>query len=127
MTYAEFYASVGGNYEETLSRLVSERILKKFVLRYASDPTAENLKGFFEERNSFEAFRAAHTLKGIALNLGFVHLSSAASELTELLRSGENAFETMLDAYKRVLDAHNAVLLGIPSLPAETDAPTNRS
>ena len=35
-----------------------------------------------------EAFRAAHTLKGITQNLGFSQLSPLAIEITEILRQG---------------------------------------
>lgn len=35
-----------------------------------------------------EAFRAAHTLKGITQNLGFSQLSPLAIEITEILRAG---------------------------------------
>ncbi len=35
-----------------------------------------------------EAFRAAHTLKGITQNLGFSQLSQLAIEITEILRKG---------------------------------------
>lgn len=34
------------------------------------------------------AFRAAHTLKGVALNLGLGRLAKSSSELTEALRAG---------------------------------------
>ena len=34
-----------------------------------------------------EAFRAAHTLKGVSANLGFSRLLASAGELTELLRA----------------------------------------
>ena len=33
-----------------------------------------------------EAFRAAHTLKGVSANLGFDRLQASAGRLTELLR-----------------------------------------
>ena len=36
-----------------------------------------------------EGFRAAHTLKGVSQNLGFLRLGDATSQLTELLRGSE--------------------------------------
>ena len=50
------------------------------------EKTFDNLKEAMEKRDAEEAFRAAHTLKGICLNLGFDNLFTVSSELTEKLR-----------------------------------------
>ena len=47
----------------------------------------ENLKKALEEENLEAAFRAAHTLKGVAQNMGFDNLAESSSVLTEALRS----------------------------------------
>ena len=39
-----------------------------------------------QEGQREEAFRAAHTLKGVCANLGFDRLGTSAGQLTELLR-----------------------------------------
>ena len=62
--------------------------MKKFVLKYADDRTCLELADAIESQDWSAAFRAAHTLKGIALNLGFDSLYTASSELTEVLRGG---------------------------------------
>ena len=38
MTLQEFYARVGGDYNATLSRLPSEALVKKFILKYPATP-----------------------------------------------------------------------------------------
>lgn len=43
MTLEQFYAAVGGDYEQTLSRLPSEALVKKFVLKYVDDGTCKEL------------------------------------------------------------------------------------
>lgn len=60
------------------------------------------------------AFRAAHTLKGVAQNLGFDALYRAASALTEHLRGGQPLTEPqLLDAtaaeHERVMSAIEAL------------------
>ena len=48
-----------------------------------------------------EAFRAAHTLKGVSQNLGFTGLYMASETLTEMLRSRpEDYVPSMLDELK---------------------------
>lgn len=39
MTLQEFYARIGGDYNATISRLPSEALIKKFVLKYPGDPS----------------------------------------------------------------------------------------
>ena len=43
MDLKELYDQIGGNYQETISRLPSEPMVKKFVLKYPADPTYAQL------------------------------------------------------------------------------------
>lgn len=90
MTLKECYAALGGDYEEAISRLSSERIVQKFVIKFLNDSSFELLCRSMEEQNYDEAFRAAHTIKGVCQNLSFTQLSDSSSRLTEALRSGWN-------------------------------------
>lgn len=65
--------------------LRSERLITKFVLKFPGDPSFSQLQSTLEEKNVEEAFRAAHTLKGVAQNLGFTPLYEATATLTEVL------------------------------------------
>lgn len=85
----EFYEKIGGNLSEVLGRFPNVTILEHFLGKYAKDPTFENFLNALDKKDLENAFLSAHTLKGIALNLGFGNLQSAASELTESLRSRE--------------------------------------
>ena len=44
MTLQEFYTRIGGNYDDTLRRIPSEAIVRKFVLKYPNDPSFGQLK-----------------------------------------------------------------------------------
>ena len=114
MTLEQFYAAVGGDYEQTLSRLPSEALVKKFVLKYVDDGTCKELAEAITNRDWATAFRAAHTLNGLALNLGFNQLNKSASALTEHLRGGQPLTEPqLLDAtaaeHERVMSAIEAL------------------
>lgn len=52
------------------------------------DTSYSNLCAALNEGDYESAFRAAHTLKGVALNLGLGRLAKSSSELTEALRAG---------------------------------------
>ena len=89
MDLKELYDQIGGNYQETISRLPSEPMVKKFVLKYPADPTYAQLQAAIAQKDWETAFRAAHTLKGVAQNLGFDRLYTAVFALTEQLRGGK--------------------------------------
>lgn len=68
MTLQEFYDRIGGDYKATISRLPSEALIKKFVLKYPGDPSFSQLKDALAAQDWELAFRASHTLKGVAQN-----------------------------------------------------------
>lgn len=88
MELKEFYAAINGDYEGVTSRLRSEKMVRKFVLKFLNDSSYDNLVKGLEEKNYEEAFRAAHTIKGICQNLGFTVLGDSSSRLTDALRNG---------------------------------------
>ena len=88
MTLQECYAAMGGDFEEVKSRLRSERLVEKFALKFLADPSYDTLTATMASQDYEEAFRAAHTIKGVCQNLGFTALMSSSSRLTEALRSG---------------------------------------
>ena len=89
MTIQECYLALGGDYDDVLGRLRSERLVQKFLLKFPADGSYELLVRSMAEGNAQEAFRAAHTIKGMCQNLSFRALEKSASELTEALRGGD--------------------------------------
>lgn len=83
-----FYTAIHGDYEGVVSRLRSEKMVQKFVLKFLNDSSYQMLVRSLEERNYEEAFRAAHTIKGVCQNLGFTVLGESSSRLTDALRGG---------------------------------------
>ena len=96
MTVRECYEKMGANYDGVLSRLGNEMLIRKFVIKFLKDPSFQDLTAAIEKSDAESAFRAAHTLKGICLNLGFDNLYKPSEALTEKLRGGElNGYETL--------------------------------
>ena len=109
MTIKECYDAMGADYQNTLNRFPNEAFIKKFVLKFLDDNSYANLKEAIEE-----AFRAAHTLKGVCLNLGFDNLYKASSAITEIFRAGElagaeEAFEEVEKQYNITVNAIKAM------------------
>lgn len=87
MTIQECYAALEGDYQEVLGRLYSEALVQRFVGRFLSDQSFQQLEQSLKEGSYEEAFRAAHTLKGVTQNLSFTKLYQSSHEITEALRT----------------------------------------
>ena len=88
MILKDCYAALGGNYDEALGRLFSEKIMQKFVLKFLNESSYAQLLTALENRDGDAAFRAAHTIKGVCLNLSFDKLRTSVEPLCEALRHG---------------------------------------
>lgn len=86
MTIREVYEAIGANYQDAMERLPGEAFVTRFALKFLKDDSFPNLKTALAEGNAEDAFRAAHTLKGVCQNLGFENLYVPAAALTEALR-----------------------------------------
>lgn len=98
MTLQECFIAFDGDYDGVIGRLRSERMVQKYVLKFLDDQSFDVLCRSLETGNLEEAFRAAHTIKGMCQNLGFTKLQDSSSLATEKLRSGD------LDGARALLD-----------------------
>ena len=110
MTIKSLYETVGGDYKDVVKRLISEEFAAQLALGFLDDDGFSSLEKAMKNRNAEDAFRAAHTLKGVALNLGFKNLGESASELTEVLRKrtvdgADEPFEKVKADYAVVISA----------------------
>lgn len=101
MTVKECYEQIDGDYEGVFGRFRGDERIKKFAVKFLADGSYDSLCRTLELAEYEEAFRAAHTLKGVSQNLGFTGLFKASEPLTEILRSHpEDYVPSMLDEVK---------------------------
>lgn len=86
MTIKEFYAIIDENFNDVLSRFRKEERIERFVKMFLDDKSFIDIIDCFKAQNIEGAFRASHTLKGLAANLGFSRLAKISSDITEYLR-----------------------------------------
>ena len=77
---------------------------------FLQDQTMVQLNEALENQSWDEAFTAAHALKGLAGNMGFVPLMHAVSQLVVLIRGGRikeigEAMEQVNSCYRDIVDA----------------------
>ena len=109
MTLEECYQKLNGNYAEARQRLMTEKLMDRFVLKFPGDPSMDQLREALSQGSRKDAFRAVHTLKGVAANMAFTQLQEAASDLTEQMRSLEYDADPVLlqkveDSYRLVIE-----------------------
>ena len=100
MTTKEFYLKVGGDWQDELKRFGSEELVKRFIYKFVNDKSMAELRSALSCADAERSFRAAHTLKGVCLNLGF---QNAVNPLTEKLRTMncEGCEEMLAEVEKR--------------------------
>ncbi len=113
MTIKNCYDELGLDFDAVKERLLSEDRVARYAVKFIDNPDFPDLEAALIAEDWNKAFEAAHTLKGVALNLGFDRLSEIDSELTEILRprsvSDNNAmirkFNEVRDEYNRIIKA----------------------
>ena len=111
MTVKDFYDFINGDYAGTLSRLMKEERILKYVKKFAESDEFTQLKDNLAKQDYETAFRNAHNMKGVCANLGFSELQEVSSTLCEDLRPGfpsgdvEKELRDVADAYDRVIAA----------------------
>ena len=118
MTVRECYESIESDFGKVMGRLGSEALVRRFAMKFAGDPSFRQLKDALAAKDGETAFRAAHTLKGVCLNLGFDRLFETDRELTELLRGGDQTGWEPL--FARVEADYKALTVAIRELAAES-------
>ena len=89
MNVKECYELIKGDYEDAKRRFLSDSRITRFALLFLQDDSMDALRKAMEEDNCEMAFQAAHTLKGVCLNLGLTGLYDPVNSVTELLRSSD--------------------------------------
>ena len=81
-----------------------QKILRKFYTTQKS--SAELIRSHLKESHLTEAEMIAHTVKGVAANIGYSALEIAAGELNQALKTNNPATEisSLVDVYERTLN-----------------------
>lgn len=90
MDIRTFYESTGGDYDAAMQRFVTENRLVKFTHMFEKDPSYGELEAALASDNLKDAFWAAHTLKGVCLNLSFTGFFQSVDAVTEALRNADS-------------------------------------
>ena len=86
----EMLMGCGVDFEDAVRRFMgNEALFEKFLGKFAEDTSFQELKACMDAGDCEGAFRAAHTLKGVAGNLSMGRLYEVIQPLVEALREGD--------------------------------------
>ena len=88
MTIQQLYENIGGNYDQAVRVMKSDRLIDKYIRKLAGSGVGEALAGAAETMDATALFESAHAMKGVCSNLGLDALAGAAGEITEEFRPG---------------------------------------
>ncbi len=91
MTVKELYESIGGNYDEVLKRLMMDKLIDKFILKFLEENSCRELMSAWEAGDEKAIFEASHAAKGVCANLALTPLTETLSIITEGYRPGKEA------------------------------------
>lgn len=89
MKLEEFYQNISVDYNDVLKRLLRKPLVLKYLNMFLKDQTYVQLKEALQNQQGEEAFRHAHTLKGLCLNLELKSIVPSIVQLTDDLRNHE--------------------------------------
>ena len=116
MTVQECYEAFGGDYQEVVSRLRTDERIARFLLRVVDDGSYQLLLDSIASGNMDEAFRAAHTLKGVCMNLSITKFAQSSSALTELLREKRELTDEVQALLQQVKEDYELTIGSIKQL-----------
>ena len=88
--FQKIFDAYGGDYSATISRFMgNESMYLRFLDMLFQDKSMEQLGSALESGDLAGAFAAAHTLKGVAANMGLTPLYQEVCAMVEPLRAGE--------------------------------------
>lgn len=115
MENQEILEEIGIDLDSTLSRFGgNQALLLKFLKRFPEDPNFPAIGQAMELGDLQEVERAAHTLKGVAGNLGMAGLFGLCNDMVQKVRRGEaDGLEAL---YSEAKQEYERILAGIVRL-----------
>ena len=107
----EMLENIGVDVKDLTERLMNNmNLITRFVRRFPDDKNYGQLLDGLEKFDAEEAFKAAHTLKGVCANLSMTKLYNLLSKQVEYLRAGDieggaEMMSAITEEYEKIVGA----------------------
>lgn len=118
MTVKECYLRMNADYDAAIYRMQSDKTIARFLNMLLRDENFSLLSEAIKNQDYDAAFQAAHTLKGVTLNLSLTELAFACEKLTENLRE-QNENAAILPLYENLKIVYDHTVVTIEQLLEE--------
>lgn len=109
MTFDELLVELKIDQEYTLARFSGmKNLLERLLLKFLDDGSMQQLEEALSTNEKDIAERSAHTLKGLASNLGLDELSRRASQCVDTIRSGD--LEAACQQYPHISEEYERII-----------------
>ena len=116
MTIRELYGIIGGNYDQAVRVMKSDRLIDKYIRKLKNSRLDEMLSEAGAAMEAGRLFESAHAMKGVCSNLGLDDLAKAADRITEEFRPGNArrlSDEAVQSDLRSIVDRYRATVEGI--------------
>lgn len=111
----EILTNAGVDVDTAMERFMgNEALFMRFLKKFTSDPNYGVLKKTMDEKQFEEAFKAAHTFKGLCGNLSLSNLFEVVGKQVECLRGGmyaeaEELMPQVEEEYEKIVKVLNTL------------------
>ncbi len=108
MTITEFWDNIGADKEQILARFVGNAPLaERCTKKYLDDKTFGEFEMAIEEKDYHKIEMAAHTLKGLAGNLGFDNIQALGQKIVSDIRA--DVYDSVEADFARLKAEHEKI------------------
>lgn len=105
----ERLAAYGVDIPQTLWRFRENEVLYEKLLRcFVAEPGFTDLQKAVLQHEYMESFKIAHTMKGVAANLGLTPLYDALNAFVKTVRGGTAEYPLLVAQMEQVTDCYHA-------------------
>lgn len=116
MDIKDLYNRTGCDFDSCARRLGSEEMVKKYLLLLPVDESFGELVSSVNREDAELAYRYAHMLRGVALNLGLTPVAAICKEIMGQLTSGKVEFSQVRASIISLEAVYHSLLEGISRL-----------
>ncbi|MBO5712427.1 MAG: Hpt domain-containing protein [Acholeplasmatales bacterium] len=87
MDVKDIYSKINGDYNKVLDIFKSDALIERFLKKFILSNELNLLYSSIKDKNHDEAYRYAHTFKGMAMSLYLTDLINVSQELVDLYKS----------------------------------------
>lgn len=104
MSVQELYEELQESYQDVFERIGNEKWIAKYLKKFTVNSLDKELKAGMAAEDWEKIFKATHSLKGLALNMGFNRLATVSAKVCEATREGAPAYDITADCRQILLE-----------------------